>query len=161
MHRLAERHILKGLIEMGLLIGDIEAMLEAEIGAVFMPHGLGHLLGIDTHDVGGYVTGVTPERILRPGIRSLRTARELTEGMVLTVEPGCYFIASCIDAAKMDERQSKFLNMDELEKFSGFGGVRIEDNVLVTATGIDNFSNVPRTVEEIEAVMAGGAWPVE
>mmetsp|Transcript_1684 Transcript_1684/g.5908 ORF Transcript_1684/g.5908 Transcript_1684/m.5908 type:complete len:536 (+) Transcript_1684:92-1699(+) len=161
MHRLAERHIIKGLIELGLLIGDIEQMLEAEMGAVFMPHGLGHLMGIDTHDVGGYIEGVTPDRIQRPGIRSLRTARTLEEGMVITVEPGCYFIKSCLDKAQQDDRQKHFLNMEEIEKFSSFGGVRIEDNVLVTANGIDNFSNVPRTIEEIEAVMAGAAWPLQ
>ena len=74
MHRLAESKILGGLKDMGLVKGNVEEMVEQRIAALFMPHGLGHLLGLDTHDVGGYLPGY-PERIDQPGLRSLRTAR--------------------------------------------------------------------------------------
>eukprot|EP00878_Enallax_costatus_P033339 GHUV01036759.1.p1 GENE.GHUV01036759.1~~GHUV01036759.1.p1 ORF type:complete len:498 (+),score=81.20 GHUV01036759.1:186-1679(+) len=90
MHTLAYRRILSGLKMGGLLQGDVDGMIAADIGGLFMPHGLGHLIGIDTHDVGGYGVGFPP-RIQRPGYKSLRTARVLEEGMIITVEPGCYF----------------------------------------------------------------------
>ena len=90
MHRLAERTILTGLVELGCLTGDIEEMLAKRIGYIFMPHGLGHLVGLDCHDVGGYLP-TTPERNKEPGLKNLRTARNLEAGMVITIEPGCYF----------------------------------------------------------------------
>jgi Xaa-Pro dipeptidase len=90
MHKLAERTQLEELKTLGLLHGDVDKMMEVRMGAVFMPHGLGHFMGCDVHDVGGYPEGVT--RINEPGLKSLRTARVLCEGMVLTIEPGIYFI---------------------------------------------------------------------
>lgn len=119
---------------------------------------MGHLIGIDTHDVGGYAAG-TPERSPRPGLRKLRTARTILEGMVLTVEPGCYFIDPLLDMALNDERQSKYFNVDRLKDFRGFGGVRLEDDVRVTADGCENLTLCPRAVEEVLDVMKGGAWP--
>ena len=90
MHREAERIILRGLVKCGILtVGDgevdlvVEEMLDADLGSIFMPHGMGHLIGIDTHDVGGYAAG-TPQRSNRPGVKNLRTARHMEEGMVLT-----------------------------------------------------------------------------
>lgn len=80
MHRLAERTILSHLVKAGILNGDVEEMMAVHMGAVFMPHGLGHLIGLNVHDVGGYPAGV--ERINEPGINKLRTARVLEEGMV-------------------------------------------------------------------------------
>lgn len=91
MHILANKVTLKGLREIDLLCGDVDEMYEAGLGAIFQPHGLGHLLGIDVHDVGGYLEG-HPDRPLKPGVKALRTARNLEVGMALTVEPGCYFI---------------------------------------------------------------------
>ena len=87
MHRDSEREILKGLITCGVLIADgdvdciIESMLDVDLGAIFMPHGLGHLIGIDTHDVGGYLEGFPP-RSSRPGLKKLRTARIMEKDMV-------------------------------------------------------------------------------
>lgn len=95
MHILANKVVLKGLSEINLLHGNIDEMYEAGLAAVFQPHGLGHLLGIDVHDVGGYLEGC-PDRPVKPGVRSLRTARTLEVGMALTIEPGCYFIESVI-----------------------------------------------------------------
>nr|XP_008524320.1 PREDICTED: xaa-Pro dipeptidase [Equus przewalskii] len=153
MHRLADRIHLEELVRIGVLSGSIDTMLQAHLGAVFMPHGLGHFLGIDVHDVGGYPEGV--ERIDEPGLRSLRTARRLEPGMVLTVEPGIYFIDHLLDEALADPARTCFFNRDVLQRFRGFGGVRIEEDVVVTNSGMELLTCVPRTVEEIEACMAG------
>uniref|UniRef100_F6Y2H3 Xaa-Pro dipeptidase n=1 Tax=Equus caballus TaxID=9796 RepID=F6Y2H3_HORSE len=153
MHRLADRIHLEELVRIGVLSGSIDTMLQAHLGAVFMPHGLGHFLGIDVHDVGGYPEGV--ERIDEPGLRSLRTARRLEPGMVLTVEPGIYFIDHLLDEALADPARACFFNRDVLQRFRGFGGVRIEEDVVVTNSGMELLTCVPRTVEEIEACMAG------
>ncbi|KAJ6666213.1 hypothetical protein lerEdw1_001118 [Lerista edwardsae] len=152
MHRLADRVHLEELTRIGILQGRVDDMVKVHLGALFMPHGLGHLLGIDVHDVGGYPEGV--ERIDLPGLRSLRTARVLAQGMVLTVEPGIYFIDHLLDQALADPTQACFINNEVLARFRGFGGVRIEDDIAVTATGMELLTCVPRTVEEIEAFMA-------
>lgn len=155
MHLLANRTMLAALRDGGLLVGDVDDMIAAGLNEVFQPHGLGHLLGLDVHDVGGYLDG-HPPRPTQPGIRKLRTARRLLVGMVLTVEPGCYFIDCLLDAALANPEQAKFLVNEKLQRFRGFGGVRIEDDVLVTETGLENFTDVPRTVEEIEDWMRPG-----
>ncbi|KAG9474903.1 hypothetical protein GDO78_003393 [Eleutherodactylus coqui] len=152
MHRLSNRVILEELEKIGILKGDVEDMIKAHLGAVFMPHGLGHFLGIDVHDVGGYPEGV--DRIDLPGLKSLRTARTLQERMVLTIEPGIYFIDHVLDEALANPAQSCFINNQVLQRFRGFGGVRIEDDIAVTANGMELLTCVPRTVEEIEAFMA-------
>ncbi|XP_074014029.1 xaa-Pro dipeptidase isoform X2 [Numenius arquata] len=154
MHRLADRVHLEELTKIGILKGNVDDMVKVHLGAIFMPHGLGHLLGIDVHDVGGYPEGV--ERIDLPGLRSLRTARSLQQGMVLTIEPGIYFIDHLLDQALRDPAHSCFINNDVLQRFRGFGGVRIEDDIAVTASGMELLTCVPRTVEEIEAFMAEG-----
>nr|AKF43199.1 metallopeptidase M24 family protein [Melianthus villosus] len=159
MHKLAEKTILKSLKKGGIIIGDVDEMMAERIGAVFMPHGLGHLLGIDTHDPGGYPKGM--ERPKEPGLRSLRTIRQLQDGMVITVEPGCYFIDALLVPALEGSNTSKFFNREVIGRFTSFGGVRIESDVYVTADGCKNMSNVPRETWEIEAVMAGTPWPLE
>ena len=121
-----------------------------------MPHGLGHLLGCDTHDPGGYPAGT--ERIQQPGICKLRMNRPLLAGMVLTVEPGCYFVAPLLEAARANAAQAPFLT-DALERFTGSGGVRLEDDVLITPSGYENLTHCPRTVADVEAVMSGAPWP--
>lgn len=87
-----------------------------------MPHGLGHFVGVDVHDVGGYLEG-HPPRSTKPGLKSLRTARVIKEGMCITVEPGCYFIKALLNMAFDDAKLSKFLVKDEIEKFIKVGGV--------------------------------------
>ena len=158
MHRLAEREILSALKAGGLLVGDVDAMVDADLGATFMPHGLGHLIGLDTHDVGGYLAK-SPPRPTRPGLAKLRTARVVEANMVLTVEPGCYFIDRLLDDALADPKRRAFLVRDRVDAFRGSGGVRLEDDVLVTDDGVENLSLCPRTVEEILDVKRGGAWP--
>uniref|UniRef100_A0A8C2DV77 Xaa-Pro dipeptidase n=1 Tax=Cyprinus carpio TaxID=7962 RepID=A0A8C2DV77_CYPCA len=151
MHRLADRVHLEELLKIGILRGSVEEMLKVHLGSVFMPHGLGHLLGIDVHDVGGYPEGI--ERIDEPGLKSLRMGRVVQERMVLTVEPGIYFINHLLDQALNSPAQCGFINNDVLTRFRGFGGVRIEDDIAVTADGVELLTCVPRTVEEIEAFM--------
>ncbi|XP_025023272.1 xaa-Pro dipeptidase isoform X2 [Python bivittatus] len=152
MHRLADRVHLEELTKIGILQGNVDDMVKVHLGAIFMPHGLGHFLGIDVHDVGGYPEGV--ERIDLPGLRSLRTARTLLEGMVLTVEPGIYFIDHVLDQALANPAQACFINNEVLARFRDFGGVRIEDDIAVTASGMELLTCVPRTVEEIEAFLS-------
>uniref|UniRef100_A0A3Q3DZR6 Xaa-Pro dipeptidase n=1 Tax=Labrus bergylta TaxID=56723 RepID=A0A3Q3DZR6_9LABR len=157
MHRLADRVHLEELVKIGIVTGSVEDMLKVHLGSVFMPHGLGHLLGIDVHDVGGYPEGL--ERINEPGLKSLRMGRLVQERMVLTVEPGIYFINHLLDEALANPAQSCFINNQVLARFRGFGGVRIEDDIAVTHDGIELLTCVPRTVEEIEAFMAETAKP--
>jgi len=164
MHRTAEKAVLRALRSGGLLKSEfsIEEMIDADLGAIFMPHGLGHLIGLDTHDVGGYKENDSvPQRSSRPGLSKLRTARSLEAGMVLTVEPGCYFIDILLDMALANPKQSKFLNQERLEEFRGTGGVRLEDDVMVTEEGIENLTLCPRAVSEVLDVMSGGLWPPE
>ena len=162
MHRTAEMTILQHLQKGGILKanGSIDDMIDADLGATFMPVGLGHLIGLDTHDVGGYAEG-TPSRSERPGLSKLRTARTLAEGMVLTVEPGCYFIDTLMDMALSNPDKKKFVNVERFEEFRGFGGVRLEDGLLVTKDGCENLTLCPRAVSEVLDVMNGGNWPPE
>lgn len=155
MHRLSVRVITEHLRDAGILKGTVDELLHHHVPALFMPHGLGHLMGLDVHDVGGYPKGIS--RIDEPGIRSLRCGRKLEAGMVITVEPGIYFIDALLQPALADPQMARFIARDVLERFGTFG-VRIEDDVLVTANGSENFTQVPRDITEIEAVMAGAAW---
>mmetsp|Transcript_114786 Transcript_114786/g.225206 ORF Transcript_114786/g.225206 Transcript_114786/m.225206 type:complete len:535 (-) Transcript_114786:203-1807(-) len=161
-HKAAHREIIKALQGLGVLVnGTVEEMMAAHMAAVFMPHGLGHLIGCDTHDVGGYIPG-TPARHPAPGLNKLRTARVLEADMVLTNEPGCYFIDALIDEALSDPSRAKYMDAAVLSRFRGFGGVRLEDVVVVrdpSLGGAESLSTCPRTVAEVEAVMAGGPWP--
>jgi len=153
MHRLALKTICEQLKRRGFLQGEVDDMMAHDVGFVFMPHGLGHFLGLDTHDVGGYSIG-HPTRSTQKSFKKLRTARVLQEGMVITVEPGIYFIDVLLDQALSNPDVAKFLVAEKISKFRKFGGVRIEDDIIVTATGCENMTIAPRTVEQIEALMA-------
>ena len=153
MHLLAERVALEALKAGGLLVGDVSQMMDARLGAVFMPHGLGHFLGLDVHDVHGY-PAAGPPRSSEAGLRSLRTARVMAPRMVLTIEPGIYFGEYNLDTALADPVKSQFLVAEKINEYRGFGGVRIEDDIAVTENGMELMTDVPRTVEEIEKIMA-------
>lgn len=152
---LAYRVGLEKLVAGGLLTGPVDAMLAANAMAFFMPHGLGHFMGLDVHDVGGYPEGSGLTRDSRRGFKSLRTLRTMEAGMVITVEPGIYFIDPLLDELLADPALRAFVDEGVLARFRGFGGVRLEDDVVITETGIVNLTNCPRTVEDVEAVMAG------
>ncbi|MDR1372372.1 MAG: aminopeptidase P N-terminal domain-containing protein [Dysgonamonadaceae bacterium] len=160
VHRNAYRIIFEGLRELGLTRGDSEAALEAGAPALFMPHGLGHALGLDVHDMenlGETLVGYD-EKIQRDtqfGYRSLRFGKRLAEGHVLTVEPGIYFIPQLIDKWRAENICSNFINFDRLESYRDFGGIRLEDNIAITANGCRPVyeKRLPITVDEIiEAV---------
>ena len=162
MHLLAEKVTLNGLKELGVIKEDvdIDEALEARVGFVFQPHGLGHLIGLDVHDVGGYLKH-TPGRNSKWGLKNLRTARDLEENMVITVEPGCYFILSLLTerSVEIGIDIDKYVNIDKaMEYRKEVAGVRIEDNVVVTADGCRNLTQVPRTIEQIEACMRKEDW---
>lgn len=144
MHRLANRTLLAELTAGGLLVGNVDDMMAASLGSIFQPHGLGHLIGLDVHDVGGYISS-TPCRPLKRGEDKLRFARLLEKGMVITIEPGCYFIDPLLDEALANPDLSKFLVPSVIDRFRGTGGIRIEDDVVVTETGVLNITKVPRT----------------
>lgn len=144
MHKLANRVLLGKLKDGGLLVGDIDDMMAAGINGVFQPAGLGHLLGLDVHDVGGYLEDC-PLRPTEKGLTNLRFARKLKAGMYLTIEPGCYFIDHLLDKALNDPIQKQFLVPDVIQRFRNSGGARIEDDVLITKDGCENFSILPRT----------------
>lgn len=159
LHIASNRILLEGLSGLGIVNGDIETMLQAGVGGLFMPHGLGHAIGLDVHDMedlGEAFVGYdeNTERSTQLGLKSLRFARELTAGNVLTVEPGCYFIPELINKYKSEGIFTDFVNYTELEKYFDFGGIRIEDNVLVSKDGHEILGNpIPKTVAEVEALM--------
>lgn len=158
IHLLANRIMLEGMKDLGFLNGDVDEMLAEGVQGLFMPHGLGHAIGLDVHDMEdlgenyvGYREGL--ERSTQLGLKSLRLAKELEAGNVLTVEPGIYFIPELTDKWKAENKFTNFINYSKLDAYRDFGGVRIEDNCLVTATGSKVLGNpIPKTVEEVEAL---------
>ncbi|EDO29537.1 predicted protein [Nematostella vectensis] len=154
MHCLAMRVIVEELKAVGFLQGDIEELISHGVGYLFMPHGVGHCLGVDVHDVGGFPEGAV--RSSTPGLDKLRCVRVLEENMVLTIEPGIYFNGSILEPALKNPEISRFLNRAMIEDFLDFGGLRFADDIVVTSDGMELMSGVPRTVEEIEALMAKG-----
>ncbi len=153
LHILAARVMMQGLKDANIVEGAVDDLMENDIFALFFPHGLGHFIGLDTHDVGGYPKGV--DRIERPGIKYLRMRRTLQPGMVLTIEPGLYFVPALLKPALEDDKASKFLNASKLKEMMDFGGVRIEDNLIITEDGHENLTSVPKERAAIEKAMAG------
>ncbi len=160
IHFLAARTIVDGLKKLGLMKGDTNAAVEAGAHALFMPHGLGHMMGLDVHDMEGLGENNVgyDEKTTRSdqfGTAYLRLGKELKPGFVLTVEPGCYFIPELWKRWKNDGMHTDFINYDAVEKYLDFGGVRIEDDVLVTEDGFRVLGKpIPKTVAEIEALCA-------
>src|SRR5699024_994126 len=143
--------MMQGLKDADIVKGSLDDLMENDIFALFYPHGLGHFLGLDTHDVGGYPKGV--EEIDRPGLKYLRMRRRLQPGMVITVEPGLYIIPALRKTALEDINIAAFLNKEKIEQIYNSGGIRIEDNIIVTEDGCENLTNVPKERDEIEKVM--------
>eukprot|EP00771_Trimastix_marina_P000098 gnl/Trimastix_PCT/1101.p2 GENE.gnl/Trimastix_PCT/1101~~gnl/Trimastix_PCT/1101.p2 ORF type:complete len:461 (+),score=178.46 gnl/Trimastix_PCT/1101:32-1384(+) len=151
MHFLAARIIVEGLRDLGILVGDLDEMLEKQIWSFFMPHGLGHLMGLACHDVGGFPNGIG--RRTDPGFRCLRLRRTLLKDMVVTVEPGCYFTEMQIEKCLANPDTARFVNREKIEEYKPVGGVRIEDDLVITETGSENLTYVPKAVADIEACM--------
>lgn len=151
----------QGLKDLGLMKGDVNEAVAAGAHALFMPHGLGHMMGLDVHDMEdlgqiyvGYDDEVRP--IQQFGTSSLRMGRRLQEGFVITDEPGCYFIPALIDQWKQQGMHKDFLVYDKIESFKDFGGIRLEDDILITAGGSRFLGDkrTPITVEEVEEIMS-------
>ncbi|HLO91424.1 MAG TPA: aminopeptidase P family protein [Lentimicrobium sp.] len=160
VHMLAATTIAEGLKAIGLMKGDVEEAVKQGAHAMFFPHGLGHMLGMDVHDlegVGENHVGYDDEiqRSNQFGTAFLRLGRKLQPGFVLTVEPGIYFIPALIDQWKAEGKFMDFINYEIVETYKDFGGIRIEDDVLVTETGYKVLGKpIPKTVNEIETLMA-------
>ena len=159
VHLMAARIIAGGLKELGLMKGDLDEAVALGAHALFFPHGLGHMLGLDVHDMEGlgenYVGyNESLKRSEQFGLAYLRLGRELEPGFVVTNEPGCYFIPALIDQWKGEQKHAQFINYDQVEKYRGFGGVRIEDDVLITESGSKVLGTpIPKTVDEVEKTM--------
>lgn len=159
VHKASSRAMASGLIASGLMKGDAHDAVAAGAHALFFPHGIGHLLGLDVHDmedlgdIAGYGEG--RERSEQFGLNFLRLGRPLEEGFVVTVEPGIYFIPALIDQWEGESRHQDFINYDRVREFVGLGGIRIEDDILCTSEGYRILGPaIPKTTEEIEEVMA-------
>lgn len=151
----------QGLKDLGLMKGNIDDAVAAGAHALFMPHGLGHMMGIDVHDMedlGQQYVGYDDE--IRPsdqfGLASLRMGRRLEEGFVITDEPGCYFIPALIDKWRAEHLHTDFLQFDAIDRFKDFGGIRLEDDILITADGsrFTGEKRIPITIEEVESFMS-------
>ncbi len=156
MHLLSAKVVAQGLKDLGLMKGDVDEAVAQGAHALFYPHGLGHMLGLDVHDMEGlgedYV-GYDDEvkRSDQFGLAFLRLARRLQPGFVLTVEPGIYFIPELIDMWRSENKFSQFINYDKVETYKDFGGIRIEDDVLVTDNGCRVLGKpIPKTVADVE-----------
>ncbi len=163
LHLDAVTIIANGLKDLGIMKGDIDEAVRQGAHAIFMPHGLGHMMGLDVHDMEGLGEtlvgyGDEMERSTQFGLSGLRLGRELKKGFVFTIEPGCYFIPKLIDKWRAEKKFTDFLNYDEMEKYKDFGGIRIEDDILVTDNGYRVLGSkpIPKTVKEIEETMAEG-----
>jgi Xaa-Pro dipeptidase len=140
LHLMAHRLVARVLRDAGLLRMEPEAALESGVTAAFLPHGLGHLLGLQVHDVGGFRPAHDAEPVPRPpGHPALRLTRRLEPGMVVTVEPGLYFIGSLLDRLRSGPHAGA-LNWPVIERLAPCGGIRIEDDVVVTTSGHDNLT---------------------
>lgn len=161
VHLLAARVIAQGLKDLGLMKGNVDDIVKEGAHALFFPHGLGHMMGLDVHDMEGlgedYVGYTeTMKRSGQFGLAFLRLAKPLQPGHVLTVEPGIYFIPELIDLWRGQNKFTDFINYDKLESFKDFGGIRIEDDVLVTETGVRVLGRpIPKEIDEVEQICAG------
>lgn len=157
IHRLACTVLAAGLRDLGLIRGNVDEAVQAGAHTLFFQCGLGHMMGLDVHDMEGlgedYV-GYTPtlKRNYDFGWRSLRLGKALEPGFVITVEPGLYFIPELIDRWSAERKCAQHINYDEVDKYRDFGGVRIEDDVLVTEHSCRVLGKpIPRSIAEIEA----------
>ena len=153
--------MLEELRALDIVRGDVQDMVEAGIAGLFMPHGLGHNMGLDVHDMEDYGenhVGYDDDQRRSPqlGLGSLRMARKLVPGNVITDEPGIYFIPALIEKWKSEKTDQGFVNYQKLESYYDFGGIRLEDDVLVTADGARRLGKkrLPISPDDVEAAMA-------
>lgn len=157
VHFAACRTIFEGMKGLGIMKGDTEEALAAGAHAMVMPHGIGHMMGMDVHDMENlgelYVGYAGDERSTQFGLKSLRLTRPLEPGFVLTIEPGIYFIPQLIDLWRAENRLAEFIRYDELNEWRSFGGVRNEEDYLITADGARRLGpHKPQTIGEVEGL---------
>ena len=158
LHFMACKIITSEMKNLGLMKGDTDEAVNAGAHALFMPHGLGHMLGLDVHDMEalgenfiGYNDKV--KRSEQFGTAFLRFALPYKPGHVFTVEPGCYFIPELIEKWKAEGKFKEFINYSKIDAYMSIGGIRIEDNVLITEKGHKVLGKpIPKTVKEVESV---------
>ena len=157
IHLYACRVIAQGMKDLGFMKGDIHQAVEQGAHALFFPCGLGHMMGLDVHDMEnlgeqyvGYGEGM--QKSTQFGLKSLRLGRELQPGFVITIEPGIYFIPQLIDLWKHEKRFTEFINYDKVETYKEFGGIRNEEDVVITKTGYRMLGKpLPKSIEDVEA----------
>jgi Xaa-Pro dipeptidase len=169
IHELAHKIAIKGLLDLGILQGDEEQIFKARTSVAFFPHGLGHYLGMDTHDSGGDPNYADKDVMFR----YLRKRGTLPARSVITVEPGIYFCRFIIDPYLKDDKQKQYIDEKVLEKYWSVGGVRIEgmftgmieavqkltinlDNILITEDGVENLTPTPKEIDEITQLVKSG-----
>ncbi|MBB5619990.1 Xaa-Pro aminopeptidase [Pedobacter cryoconitis] len=157
VHLLASAHLVRGLIDLGLMKGDPEQAVAEGAHTLFFQCGLGHMMGLDVHDMenlGEEYIGYTAElkKSKEFGLKSLRLGKALEPGFVVTVEPGLYFIPVLIDSWAAENKHAQFINYEKVKQFRDFGGIRIEDDFLITTTG-SRLLGPPliKTVEDLHA----------
>jgi len=159
VHLAAARIIAEGLKDAGVMRGNMDDAVALGAHTLFFPHGLGHAMGLDVHDMEGLGENYvgyddTISRSTEFGLKSIRFGRRLESGFVVTVEPGIYFIPALIDQWEAEKRFSEFINYDILKDYRSFGGIRIEDDILITDSGCRVLGPpIPKTVEELEGII--------
>lgn len=155
IHLLAARTMSEGLKELGLMKGDVDEAVIKGAHALFFPCGLGHMMGMDVHDMenlGEIYVGYDGEpKSTMFGLKSLRLARELEPGHVLTIEPGIYFIPELIDLWRAEKKHEEFLNYDKIDSYRNFGGIRNEEDFVITENGCRLLGKpLPKTIDDVE-----------
>ena len=140
VHAATHKIAIKGLVKAGILVGDEQELFDQRVSVAFYPHGLGHYLGMDTHDTGGHANYADADSMFK----YLRVRGRVPAGAVITIEPGVYFCRFIIEPVLKNLHLSKYINKDVLEKYWEVGGVRIEDDVLITEDGYDNLTDTPK-----------------
>lgn len=159
VHLEAAYSIVNGLKDLGLMKGDTHEAVNAGAHTLLFPHGIGHMLGLDSHDMEdlgdfvAYPQGKKPAA--SPGLTNLRLGRKLEPGFVITVEPGIYFIPALMDRWIAEKKHESFLDYEKIKKYRDFGGIRIEDDIVITENGCRVLGPaIPKTVSDIEAAMS-------
>jgi Xaa-Pro aminopeptidase len=157
IHQLGCLTLIEGLIDLGIFKGKLEDVVEKNAHTLFFPHGIGHLLGLDVHDMEdlGDLAGYGKrQRSNLFGLKYLRLDRPLQSGMVVTIEPGFYQIPSILRNTQIRNRYRHIVNWDRLAMFDDVKGIRIEDDILVTKTGSEVLSQqLPTKVKKLELLM--------
>ncbi|KAF3933535.1 hypothetical protein ABW20_dc0109900 [Dactylellina cionopaga] len=150
IHETVHKILIQGFLDLGIFHnGTVQEILDNRTSCAFLPHGLGHYMGMDTHDTGGHANYSDPD----PMYKYLRVRIPLKERAVITAEPGCYFCEFIIKPYLEDPKHNKYINTEVLDKYWSVGGVRIEDDVLVTKDGYENLTNVVKEIDDVERMV--------